>query len=327
VVSDAGAAVSAVPASRTRNDTERTLLSGRAHDLEPVSKLGTLIRRFIETPIQEAAMRTTTTGTSQVVTSADGTEIAYETTGTGPALVLVDGAMCHRALGPARSLAAELSDRFTVLAYDRRGRGASGRGTTPWTVDREVEDLLAVLEAAGGRAHVLGVSSGATLALEAARSGAPIDRLAVYESPFILDDTHPANDPRLPEQVRAMVEADRRSEAVKTFLRTVGAPPLVILMMRFMPPWKRMTAVAHTLPHDLSMVSEHQQGRPLPAGYYEAVSFPTLVIAGGKSPTYMRNAQARVAAALPNARLETLPGQTHMVKARVVAPAVASFLG
>jgi pimeloyl-ACP methyl ester carboxylesterase len=271
-------------------------------------------------------MKTTTTRTSQVVTSADGTEIAYEATGTGPALVLVDGAMCQRAMGPARSLATELSDRFTVLAYDRRGRGESGPGATAWTLDREVEDLLAVLEAAGGTAHALGVSSGATLALEAARRGAPIDRLAVYESPFILDQTHPANDPRLAEQVLAMVDAGHRGEAVKTFLRTVGAPAPVILMMRFMPPWNQMTAVAHTLPHDLSIVSRHQQGRPLPAGYYDAVSCPTLVIAGGKSPAYMRNAQARIAAAVPNARLETLPGQTHMVKAKVVAPVVVSFL-
>lgn len=268
----------------------------------------------------------TTTHTTQVVTSADGTEIAYEVTGTGPALVLVDGAMCQRAMGPARSLATELTDRFTVLAYDRRGRGESGPGATPWTMEREVEDLLAVLEAAGGRAHVLGVSSGATLALETARRGAPIDRLALYESPFILDDTHPANDPHLAEQVQAMVDGGRRGDAVKTFLRTVGAPAPVVLMMRFMPPWKQMTTVAHTLPYDLSIVSEHQQGRPLPAGYYDGVSCPTLVIAGGKSPAYMRNAQGAIAAAVPDARLETLPGQTHMVKAKVVAPVVASFL-
>ncbi|HEV7196729.1 MAG TPA: alpha/beta hydrolase [Pedococcus sp.] len=271
-------------------------------------------------------MNTTTSRTTQIVTSADGTEIAYEVSGTGPALVLVDGAMCQRAMGPARSLAAELAGRFTVLVYDRRGRGESGPGATAWSMEREVEDLLAVLEAAGGRAHVLGVSSGATLALEAARRGAPIDRLAVYESPFILDDTRPANDPRLSEQVQAMVDAGRRGDAVKTFLRTVGAPTPVVLMMRFMPPWKKMTAVAHTLPYDLSIVSTHQQGRPLPAGYYDAVACPTLVLAGGKSPAYMRNAQATIAAAVPNAHLETLPGQTHMVKAKVVAPVVTSFL-
>jgi pimeloyl-ACP methyl ester carboxylesterase len=272
-------------------------------------------------------MSTTTIRRTHVVTSADGTEIAYEVSGTGPALVLVDGAMCQRAMGPARSLAAELADHFTVLAYDRRGRGDSGPGATPWTMDREVEDLLTVLEAAGRRAHVIAVSSGATLALEAARRGAPIERLAVYESPFILDDTHPANDPRLSQQVRAMVDAGRRGDAVRTFLRTVGAPAPVILMMRFMPQWKQMTGVAHTLPYDLSIVGEHQQGRPLPAGYYDAVSCPTLVIAGGKSPLFMRNAQAAIAAAVPDARLETLDGQTHMVKAKVVAPVVTSFFG
>jgi pimeloyl-ACP methyl ester carboxylesterase len=271
-------------------------------------------------------MSTTTTGTTAFATSADGTEIAYEVTGTGPALVLVDGAMCSRTLGPARGLATELADRFSVYAYDRRGRGESGPGASPYDVQREVEDLLAVIEAAGGSAHLLGQSSGAVLALEAARQGAPLRRLAVYESPFIVDHTHPANDPRLPEHVAEMVEEGRRADAVRTFLRTVGMPAPFLWLMRFLPAWKQMTAVAHTLPYDLTLVVGHQQGRPLPDGYYDDVAVDTLVMAGGKSPAYMRNAQAAIAAAVPRARLETLPGQTHMVKAKVVAPVVADFL-
>src|SRR3954454_9105859 len=256
--------------------------------------------------------------------SADGTRIAYEVSGSGPALVLVDGALCQRCMGPARPLAKLLAARFTVHAYDRRGRGESGAGHTPYHPDREVEDLAAVIEAAGGHAHVFGSASGATLALRAAQAGLPIDRLAVYEAPYIVDDTHTPNDPDLPEQLESLVEANRRGDAVRLFLKTVGAPGPMVAVMRLLPVWRKLTAVAHTLPYDLRLVIEHQQGRPLPDDLYDAVSQPTLVIAGGKSPQYLRNAEAAVASALPDARLETLPGQTHMVKAKATAPVVAA---
>ena len=271
-------------------------------------------------------MSSTTTLTTRFATSADGTEIAYEATGSGPALVLVDGALCQRAMGPSRGLAEELADSFTVYAYDRRGRGESGPGNTPYAVTREVEDLVAVIQAAGGRAHVLGASSGGALALEAARDGAPIDGLVVYEAPFIVDDTHVANDPELPRKLQAMVDDGRRGDAVKTFLRLVGVPGPFLPLMRLMPAWKNMVGVAHTLPYDLSIVIAHMQGRPLPAGYYDQVAADTLVIAGGKSPAYMRNSQAAIASAVPGGKLDTLTGQTHMIKAKVLAPVVTRFL-
>jgi pimeloyl-ACP methyl ester carboxylesterase len=271
-------------------------------------------------------MSSTTTGTTRFATSADGTQIAYEVTGEGPVLVLVDGALCSRTMGPSRDLASALGGDFRVVAYDRRHRGESGAGASSYALEREMEDLAAVIDAVGGTAHVFGSSSGAALALEAARAGVPIERLAVYEAPFIVDDTHPANDPRLPLQLEGMVAEGRRGDAVKTFMRTVGAPAPVVAMMRLMPVWKKLTGVAHTLPYDLSLVIEHEQGRPLPDGYYDAVSADTLVIAGGKSPEYMRNAQAAIAEAVPNARLEVLPGQTHMIKTKVVAPVLTEFL-
>ena len=164
------------------------------------------------------------------------------------------------------------------------------------------------------------------MALEAARSGASIDRLVTYEAPFIVDNTHPANDPKLPERMRELVENSRRGDAVKLFMRTVGVPAPFVVMMRFMPVWKKLVGIAHTLPYDLSIVIEHEQGRPIPDGYYAQVAPETLVIVGGKSPEYMRNAQAAIAEALPQAQLTTLSGQTHMVKPKVVAPAVANFL-
>ena len=123
-----------------------------------------------------------------------------------------------------------------------------------------------------------------------------------------------------------MVDEGRRGDAVKTFLRTVGAPAIMVALMPLMPPWKKLKAVAHTLPHDLSIVVPFEQGTPLPDGYYDQVTAPTLVIAGGKSPDYMRNAQAAIAAAVPGAELAVLPGQTHMIKPKVVAPVVTAHL-
>jgi len=262
---------------------------------------------------------------TQFATSHDGTRSAYEVTGTGPALVFVDGALCQRSLGPARSLAKALAGAFTVHVYDRRGRGESDAGASAYHLDREVEDLRAVIDAGGGSAHVFALSSGAALALEAAGQGVAIDRLAIYEAPFILDDTHAPNDPDIPERLQEMVATDRRGEAVKTFMCMVGVPAPFVTLMRVMPAWKKMTGVAHTLPYDLSIVVPYQQGRPLPEGRYDDVSAATLVIAGGKSPHYMRNAQARIAEAVPDARLVTLDGQTHMIKARVTAPVITEF--
>jgi pimeloyl-ACP methyl ester carboxylesterase len=270
-----------------------------------------------------------TTGT-RFATSADGTEIAYDVTGSAgdaPALVVVEGALCHRGMGAAKTLTGALQDRFTVYGYDRRGRGESGPGASPHDPEREVEDLAAVIEAAGGHAHVFGASSGGALALEAARRGVPMERLAVYEAPFIVDDTHAPHDPDLPATMRAMVDDGRRGDAVALFMRTVGAPAPMVALMRLLPVWKRLTAVAHTLPHDLDLVVGFGQGEPLPDGYYAGVTPETLVIAGGRSPAYLRHAQAAIAAQLPHGRLTTLPGQTHMIKARATAPVLVDHFG
>ncbi|MGI8624469.1 MAG: alpha/beta fold hydrolase [Solirubrobacteraceae bacterium] len=267
---------------------------------------------------------TTQTGT-RFATSADGTRIAYEAHGTGPAVVFVDGALCQRAMGPAAGLAKALAGDFTVHVYDRRHRGESDPGATPWSVEREIEDLAAVVDAAGGSAHVFAASSGAALSLDAARAGVPIDRLALYEAPFILDDTHAPAGRDVPQQLQDLVARGRRGEAVKTFMRSVGVPAPFVGLMRLLPAWKTMTAAAHTLPYDLSIVVPHQQGEPLPEGRYAGVGPETLVIAGGKSPEHMRNAQARIAEAVPHARLETLPGQTHMIKPKATVPVLRRF--
>ena len=185
---------------------------------------------------------------------------------------------------------------------------------------------IAVIDAAGGLAHVLGVSSGAAISLEAAARGAAIDRLVLYEAPFVVDDSREPQPPDAPERMQELIDRGARSEAVKTFMRTVGLPAPFIGLMRILPAWKKLTGIAHTLPYDYSIVTPYQQGEPLPDGRYAAVRQATLVIAGGKSPDHMRTAQAAIAAAVPNAHLKTLHGQTHLVKPRVTAPVVKEFL-
>lgn len=272
-----------------------------------------------------------TTTATRFAVSADGTEIAYDVTapdsGGARPVVVVEGALCQRSMGTARALTPLLSRHHAVHAYDRRGRGQSGPGASPYSVEREVEDLAAVLEAAGPDADVVGASSGAALVLEAARAGVPMRRIALYEVPFIVDDTHAPYDPDLGRRTRELVESGRRGEAVGLFLRTVGVPPAMLAVMRLLPVWRKLTGAAHTLPHDYEIVLPHQQGRPLPDGLYAGVTAPALVIAGGRSPAYLRNAQAAVAAGLPNGTLTELPGQTHIVKGRATVPVLREFFG
>ena len=257
--------------------------------------------------------------------SRDGTSIAYSRVGRGPALVLVDGALCYRASGPSGPLAAALADHFTVFTYDRRGRGESGN-TPPFAIEREVEDLEAIIAAAGGRAFVYGVSSGAVLALEAAHRGAPIDKLALYEAPFIVDDSRAPMPYDFLARLNTAIASQRPGDAVKLFMKLVGVPRIFIALMRVMPAWSKLTAIAHTLPYDITLVKDYEQGRPLPRTQWTGATSPTLVMDGGKSPVWMRNAMRELAGVLPRATYRTVPGQTHMIKAQaLVSPLVEFF--
>lgn len=258
------------------------------------------------------------------VVSKDGTRIAFDREGSGPPLILVDGAMCYRASGPMPAIAKLLTPHFTVFTYDRRGRGES-TNVQPYSVAREVEDLQALIAEAGGSAYVCGLSSGAALAVEAAHQGASITKLALFEAPFFVDDTRaPLPSDFIPRLDQA-VAADQRGEAVTMFMKLVGVPAFFIAVMRFMPPWKKLKGIAHTLPYDMRIVSEHQWGKPLPRRRWAGATMPAMVIDGGKSPQWMRNATRELAGVLPNARYETLPGQTHMVQAKVLAPVLVKF--
>jgi pimeloyl-ACP methyl ester carboxylesterase len=258
------------------------------------------------------------------VISKDGTSIAYDRTGSGPPLILVDGALCYRAFGPMGALAALLAPHFTVYTYDRRGRGESGNGK-PYAVEREVEDLAALVREAGGSAYAYGASSGGALALEAANRGVALTRLAVYEPPYIVNDGIAPVPDDFVERLNLLVASGRSGEAVKMFMRTVGTPRVFIALMQVLPVWGKLKAVAHTIANDFTIMGEGQRGKPFPPRRFASVKAVTLVMDGGKSPAWMRQGVRALAAAVPNARYETLPGQTHMVKAKVQAPVLKEF--
>ena len=232
------------------------------------------------------------------VISRDGTTIAVDRLGSGPALILIDGAMCSRGFGPMPPLAKELASRFTVYHYDRRGRGDSGDGFT-YEVQREIEDLEAVLQLAGGSAMVFGISSGAALAGEAVRQLRGIRKVALYEAPYVIDNTHEPLPPNFISETKALVAAGDRSGAVKKFMRYVGTPGLMVFVMSLLPFWKKFTTIAHTLANDLEIIAPHHDGRPFPGDKWSSVTTPVLVMAGGKSPAYMQNSMKAWAGAFP----------------------------
>jgi pimeloyl-ACP methyl ester carboxylesterase len=253
------------------------------------------------------------------VTSKDGTVIAFDRTGTGPAVVIVGGVLGDRS--QQAPLAALLAERFTVYNYDRRGHGESG-DTLPYAVEREIEDLDAMITEAGGEACVYGTSGLAILSLEAAARGlAPkMKKLALWEPPYYVDDSHPPTPKDYKEQLTELLSSGRRGDMVELFMtQAVGMPAEFVAQMRNAPWWPLQEAAAHTLIYDATIVGDHS----LPVGL-ASVTVPTLVIDGGTTP-WLSNAAEAVAATLPNAQRRTLPGQPHNVAPEAVAPVLAEF--
>jgi pimeloyl-ACP methyl ester carboxylesterase len=254
------------------------------------------------------------------VRSADGTAIAFDVHGDGPPLVLVGGAFQHRAIDQrTATLAQALGERFTVIHYDRRGRGDS-TDTPPWSVEREVEDLAALVEHAGGEAPAYGMSSGGGLVIEAAGRGLPLTRLAVYEPPV---STGADADLALAGELAALVAEGRNDDAVAHFLGRAGIDAAAIEDFKHTPLWAGFAGVAPTLVYDTTMMADPGLlGERAPR-----VTQPLLVIDGGDSPPWARECAEALAAAVPHARRHTIPGETHEVSTDALAPVLLAYFG
>ena len=261
------------------------------------------------------------------VISRDGTAIAFEQSGQGPPVILISSALSDRS--DAGRLAARLAEDFTVINYDRRGRGASG-DTAPYAVGREVEDIEALIDVAGGSAFVFGSSSGAVLALEASsKLTGKIEKQALFEPPFIIDDRRPPMPADFVDQIRELLSVGRRDEAVRLFfVKGMVIPSIFVTLMRLMPDWSKMKAMAHTLPYDLTILENTQAGKPLPVERWTSATAPAVVFTGEKSEAFFHKGAQALASSLPNARHQVLKGQSHgavVTGVKTLAPVLVEF--
>ena len=256
------------------------------------------------------------------VISADGTPIAFDRFGAGQPVVVVAGATCDRAR--MRPTAEELARHVTVVNYDRRGRGDSG-DTAPYAVEREIDDLAALIAEAGGAASVYGHSSGAGLVLQAAAFGLPITKLVLHDAPYVDGEQERRIAREYAENLAALLAEDRRGDAVALFMRSVGTPPELVGQLRTEPWWAGMEALAPTLAYDSAVMGD-ASGGTVPAHLLGRVTAPALVLCGGASPAFMIDTGRRIADVLPDGRLRVLDGQDHVVPPEVLAPVLAEFL-
>lgn len=254
------------------------------------------------------------------VHSNDGTEIAYDQMGSGPALVLVCGGSVDRQSNAP--LAGRLAQHFTVFNYDRRGRGDSG-DTPPYALEREIEDIAAVIDAAGGSAFLYGISSGAALALEATRRlPTKVKKLALYEPPYIIEGSRPRPPANTAAIYTELVGAGRRGDAAEYFMtKVVGLPAEFAAQARQSPWWPAQEALAHTLAYDATIMADYS----LPTETAAAIQTPTLVIAGGASWEWMQNTAQVLGSLLPQGKYYRLDGQEHNVAPEALAPVLEEF--
>ena len=264
------------------------------------------------------------------VTSADGTTIAYSAWGDGDPIVIIDGATAYRAVTPENEKVGELlAGSFRVINYDRRGRGESG-DTAPYAIEREFEDLAAIIAGPGeGRpATVFAWSSGGFLALNAAQAGIPIARLALFEPPAVVADARPPLPADYVEQLEAAVAAGKPGEAAELFLTAaVLMPPEFVEGMKGSEMWPGLEAVAPTIAYDGRQIGDGMSGKPLSQDRWNGIDVPVVVLYGeGTWPFLAAGAQA-VAEALPTATLKPVPGENHSATAEVLAPVLSEFIG
>ncbi|MEP6746636.1 MAG: alpha/beta hydrolase [Bacteroidota bacterium] len=254
------------------------------------------------------------------VISKDGTSIAYNKTGSGPAIILVDGAFCSMNFGPMLKLVALLTKDFTVFAYDRRARGDSG-DTKPYSVDREIDDIGALINEAGGSACLFGISSGAILCIRAVASGLNIAKLALLEPPFVGNNQGRRSE-NAEEQLTQLIAEGKQGAAATFYLRKViGLPAIVAFIIRLTPNWTKMKANANSLPYDAAVCGDFN----IPKDKVALVVIPTIVIDSTKSPRVLRDAVQAVAEALVDGKRISLKGSIHGVPPKILVPELAAF--
>jgi pimeloyl-ACP methyl ester carboxylesterase len=254
------------------------------------------------------------------VQSQDETRIAYDRLGRGPALIYINGALSHRRFAPIKADAEAFAAHFTVYWYDRRGRGESG-DTPPYAVEREIEDIAALINVSGSPAYLYGHSSGATLALEAALSlGTRVSRLALYEPPYSEDESARSEALEFTAQLRQLLADNQRSSALELWLQGTGMPQEIIAQMRESPEWSTLESLAPTLMYDATLTASLP-----PVARLGNLSTPTLIMVGEQSYDFMANVAQTLCAAIPQARYHQLPGQGHTARPETVTPLLVEF--
>jgi len=257
----------------------------------------------------------------QKTKSKDGTTLAYDTYGSGTALIYITGASCFRSFRPILQDAKVFAREFTVYNYDRRGRGDSGN-TLPYAIEREVEDIEALIDAAGGKAMLYGHSSGAVLALEAAlRLRDKVSHAVLYDASYVHNEAEKVTYGQLSQKVQQLLDHGKNKEAMRAFLRGIGMPGIFVWLLPLFPGWKTMVALAPTLAYDIALTKDLP-----PVERAAQVAVPTQIVVGEKSPASLHDVANQLTQAIPNAAFVALAGQNHMVSAEALLPVLTGFL-
>lgn len=252
--------------------------------------------------------------------SKDGTTIAYDVYGYGPPLIYITGASCFRSFKPIVNDAKKFGEQFSVYNYDRRGRGDSG-DTSPYSIEREIEDIEAMIDVAGGKANLYGHSSGAVLALEAALClPDKINKVVMYDPSYVHNEREKADYAQLSRTVQQLLDVNKNKAAMKTFLKGIGMPGIFVWFLPLFPGWKTMVALAPTLMYDIALTEDLP-----PVKRAARVPVPVHILAGEKSPAGIKQVVKQLASAIPEATSEELKGQDHMVSPKVLLPVLSRF--
>lgn len=256
----------------------------------------------------------------QTTQSKDGTTLAYDVYGSGPALIYITGASCFRSFMPVLQDVKVFANEFTVYNYDRRGRGNSGN-TLPYTIEREIEDIEAMIDAAGGTAFLYGHSSGAVLALEAAlRLAGKVQKVILHDASYVHDEKERAEYKQLSQTIHQLLDNGKHAKAMRTFLKGIGMPKAFVALLPLFPGWRTMKALAPTLAYDIALTRDLP-----PVERVARITIPTQIIVGEKNPVSIHEVGRQLSKAIPGAKCVQLAGEDHMANAKKVLPLLSGF--